>query len=312
MENTYYIKQYDERKQVSMTGARALVILIALIEGPKTFEQLRDFLFECRVVDKKYSIDTIRVDLNTLKLIGCDISKAVKATNRRFNLLSQPFSFIMTSKEVKAFKHIYSTMLDSLSPKQLLDYHDFFLQLSEKVKDEKIKEEILGISILKSVNIDLIRELVSDETKHNKIRIGYKPQRYRATEYDITVQALRLRNQQLYVYCYNHTMKQRSFLNLSRITGIICKMFDKDSPKGLDTFVRFKLKNYSKLSLEETETIVEVQEDDCIVEGRYFNEFIAIQRILEFGSSCVVLSPDGFKAKIIEKLKKMRAMYVSK
>jgi predicted DNA-binding transcriptional regulator YafY len=89
-------------------------------------------------------------------------------------------------------------------------------------------------------------------------------------------------------------------------------MFDKDSPKGLDTFVRFKLKNYSKLSLEETETIVEVQEDDCIVEGRYFNEFIAIQRILEFGSSCVVLSPDGFKAKIIEKLKKMRAMYVSK
>ena len=76
MEN--FIKYHDTSKQVSLTGARALILLVALAEGPKKFEDIRQFVIDCGVADRAYSIDTIRIDINTLKKIGCEITKATK------------------------------------------------------------------------------------------------------------------------------------------------------------------------------------------------------------------------------------------
>ena len=50
-------------------------------------------------------------------------------------------------------------------------------------------------------------------------------------------------------------------------------------------------------------------ENGFIVEGKYYNEFLAAQRILSFGSACTVLEPQDFREKIIQKLKSMRNNY---
>ena len=57
----------DESKQVSSTGIRALIVLLALLVGPKTHNEVCDFLFSCGVADESYSIDKLRIDINTLK-----------------------------------------------------------------------------------------------------------------------------------------------------------------------------------------------------------------------------------------------------
>ena len=38
------------------------------------------------------------------------------------------------------------------------------------------------------------------------------------------------------------------------------------------------------------------------VRGAYYTDFIALQRVLSFGPDCVVLSPEGIKTTLIEKL----------
>ena len=86
-----FIKQFDDTKQISMTGSRVLVIFIYLLDGPKSFEEIRDFLIDCGIVTKEYSIDTIRIDLNTLKIMGCEITKATKDKSK---LQKQPL-FLM-------------------------------------------------------------------------------------------------------------------------------------------------------------------------------------------------------------------------
>ena len=69
------------------------------------------------------------------------------------------------------------------------------------------------------------------------------------------------------------------------------------------------LKNSGKEVLEENEQIIETTDDGIIVEGKYYNDFIAAQRILSFGANCIVYEPEDFKQDIIQKLKSMRRVY---
>lgn len=307
MEN--FIKQHDECKQVSTTGARALIVLVALAERPRTFEEIRDFLISTGLADKKYSIDTIRIDIRTLKAVGCDISKATKTNGHRYSLLYHPFRLFTSDNEIDALKRVYKRICRTASPGKLLEYHYLFNRLAGMIDDEKIKEKIYGISILKSVNIELLEKLVKNEKKHNKLRILYQPQHRHVREYDITIEKLAVRSERLYVYCYNHSNGKQSFLNVSWIKDIISSMFDKESTRGLDICVKFKLKNHEEYLLEENETLLEENREYAIIEGRYFNEFIAIQRMLSFGPDCIVMHPQEIKSQIIQKLKDMREVY---
>lgn len=304
------LKYQDATKQVSLTGARALVLLVALAEGPKKFEDIRQFVIDCGVADRAYSIDTIRIDINTLKKVGCEITKATKRNNHKYALISHPYKIDITSEEIKILKIIYEKISKTASPKKLLEYHYLFEHIANIVGDNDIKEQLLGISLLKSENLDLIKNLVSDEKCHNRIKILYAPPHQENIEYDITVEKLGLRNDKLYVYCYNNSNQKRSFLNVSRIKKILCTLFDKNTPVGLDTCVKFELYSPQDYHLEENETILEEKGNSIIVEGRYFNEFIAIQRMLSFGSDCIVAEPTKIKKTIISKLKEMRSVYV--
>ncbi len=309
MDMKNYIKQFDENKQVSMTGARALVIFIYILKEPRTFEEIRQFLIDCGVVSKEYSIDTIRIDINTLKSIGCEITKAIKKTNNKYGVISHPFRLKPEISEIDAIKKVYNKIAKTASPRTLLNYHRLFAKIADYTDDNYIKEQLAGISILKDVKLDLVEELVSNEKKHNKIRILYKPASSDEVEYDITLERIGVRSGKLYVFCYNHNLGTRSFLNVSRIKSIICNIFDKDSTIGLDVNVKFQLKSHDEYELDENETIIEEHEKYVIVEGRYFNEFIAVQRMLSFSPDCKVIEPCEIKEKVIEKLEGMRLLY---
>ena len=304
-----FLKLHDENKQVSMTGARALILLIAILKEPKNFEEILQYLRDCGISEKDMSIDTIRIDINTLKAIGCEITKATKRNNNKYGLISHPFRITTTATEIKALKTIYDKIIKTASPSKILELHKLLEKIAELSKDN-MREEILGISILKGNNINIVEDLVKNERKHNKVTITYRPP-YEKEDltYDICVEKLGIRNGKLYVYCYNHTIKKRTFLNVSRITAIADSMFDKDSIYGLDMVVRFKLTSYNDYSLDDNEIVTEKTDDYIIVEGSYYNDFIAMQRLLSFGKDCTVLEPDEIKKLVIGKLLEMRALY---
>jgi len=307
MEN--YIKIHDENKQVSLTGARALALMAGLFEGPKNFDEIKQFIVDCGLTTKDYSIDTIRIDINTIKKIGFEITKATKTNNHKYRLISHPFVFKPTEDEIESIRIVYRKIARKASPEVLYLYHKMFLKIADKVNDEKLKEQILGISSLKNINVDILAELVKNEKKHNRIKILYNSSSNVEKEFDITIEKVAVRNDKLYVFCFNHTLNERSFLNVSKIRAILSNLYDENTPLGQDSVVKFKLTNFKEYVLEDNETIQEEHPDFIIVKGKYYNEFIAIQRILSFSKDCTVLDSDEFKQKIINKLKEMRALY---
>ena len=300
----------DENKQVSLTGARVLIMLLALMESPKSFEEIRDFMIECGVMEKEYSIDTVRIDINTLKLIGCDISKATKRTNNKYVLRSHPFRLHTNTSEIDALRKVYEKMLKTMQADKILLFHELLIKLSDLVDNPDLKEQIAGISILKQNNIEILKQLIEKCKKHNKVTLEYEPPYGSDLHvYDVTNEKIGVRSRKLYVYCYNHTQGKRMFLNSARIVSVLSSMFNRDSKFSNDTRVRFRLNKYSEYHLEDNEVIVESGDDFAIIDGRYYNEFMAMQRILSFSKDCTVIEPDNFKNMIIKKLTEMRALY---
>lgn len=303
------LKYQAEDKQISSTGARTLLVLVALMMGPKTFDEIKKFLVDCGFTNEQYSISTFRMDLNTLKAIDCKITKAVKTNDYKYSMTAHPFKVKISPLEIFFVKEAYLAIAKSCSPETLLNYHKLFIKLSKIVDSEAMREEILGISLLKGMNIELIKKLVADEKHHNKIQIEYTISANKNVIYDITLEKLGLRSNKLYAFCYNHTLGKRTFLRVQKISKIICKFFDKNSKYGLDTHVKFRLSRTYLYKLEINETVVAKDGDGLIIEGRYYNDFIAIQRMLSFGNDCVVLEPVEIKERIIEKLLEIKELY---
>ena len=303
-------KYRDENKQISMTGARALVMLVILLESPKTFEEIRDFMIKCGVMDKSYSVDTVRIDVNTLKAIGCDISKATKRTNHKYILKSHPFRLFTNNSEIGALKTLYDKMLKTMSADRIVMFHDLLEKIASMVDKDDLAEQIRGISILKQDNISVLKNLIEKCKKHNRVVLEYQPP-YSDTykKYDITIEKLGIRNRKLYIYCYNHSEEKRMFLNTARIKSVINSMFNRDTTFSSDVKIRYELKNFKEFELEDNEIILETNGNNAVIEGRYFNKFLALQRVLSFAGNCTVIEPNDFKESIINKLKEMRSLY---
>ena len=48
------------------------------------------------IIDEKTSNDILRIDLNTIKTMGCDISRSSPKTDHKYVLSKHPFEFKIT------------------------------------------------------------------------------------------------------------------------------------------------------------------------------------------------------------------------
>ncbi len=296
-------------RQISLTGVRAIVILALLNIKPSTFEEIKEFLIESNIVTREYSIDTIRIDLNTLKYIGCDISKATKRTDNKYILRSHPFQLQLSPEEVNTLAKIYKHIYKNLSLERLLEYDNLFEKLADGVESEYTKEVLKGISVLKGLDKSLIYEVLNDAKRHSRLKILYTAGNSRDEEYDITVEKLGFRSDKLYIYCFNHSINKRTFLNFSRLKKVLVRSLRSENVSGEDVVVEFNLRNYKDYELEETEQILSTDDNIAYIKGVYYTDFIALQRILSFGSDCVILSPSELKRVLLDRLHSMRKQY---
>ena len=127
----------------------------------------------------------------------------------------------------------------------------------------------------------------------------------------IALNKLVYKNDKLYLYAYDLDKKEAVTLNIDRIIEILSREDNNEyRTDNLDPItIQFRLKDFGVNGLEECENIVEIDKNGYIILGNYHNEFVAMQRILSFGSNCTVLNPEKFKKQLIETLKSMKEAY---
>lgn len=297
--------------QISLTGIRSLVLLELLINSPMSLEEIRAEFMKYKIMDGSNSDDILRIDINTLRTMGCVISRADHRTNNKFVLLDHPFKINITKEEVSVIKRAFNKIKENSDISVLILYDNLFKKIVPHIADDNIKEQFLGISPLKKYSSEIINELKTACDNHQVIKFLYRmPSTSKETEKELFADKIKLQNDKLYIFGVDKKSGESVYLNIRRILKII-SVNKSDEPYSKEPLaVKFKLKEFGISGLADNEEIISGDmSDGFVICGHYHNKFLATQRVLSFGSNCTIIEPEDFKENVIEVLKKMRDVY---
>lgn len=296
---------------MSLTGYRTLVIFNALMESPKSNEEINNCLFNDQYIKERFSSDTLRIYINSLRAIGCEIIGANKSNNKKYELISHPFIYDIPKSQLKALTKLYKSIYDKIDIKEVIAIENLFKKLSESVKNENTKEFLKNISVLKSINRNILSDLIIHCKNKNQIIFLYNSPRSGEKEIELVADKLAFKSEKLYLWGNNLTHKEYSYFALDRIIKICSIKIQKDKEEFPSINITYELYNHNDIYLPEPdERIIEKTDNKIVIEAISKNEFSLFQKLLFFGSDCKVISPKSFKMKLINKLRTMEENYV--
>lgn len=91
---------------ISTTGYRIISIFKMLLNKPYSEDEINENLQEDVASCRKLSQDTICIYINTLRQIGCEISRPSKKNDFKYVLKSHPFSLTLAKEEAEGLINI--------------------------------------------------------------------------------------------------------------------------------------------------------------------------------------------------------------
>lgn len=297
---------------MSFTGFKSLFIFSLLLEGPKTYDEIRERFREHSYLREDVSIDTLRVYLTSLKHSGCVIERMKKSEGSGYKLVSQPFELKISADQVKSLIKIYKIIMKSVDVADLFIYEKFLRKLASYTRNNQLRDAVKKVSVFKKLDLNLIEELIKGSRQNALIRILYDSPNSGQKEIDVIAQDLVLADGKLYLSGVGLEYKQETTYQLERIVKIIdIKPDYKSDIKLKPVTVGYELSiatPNTKLGVQDK--IVEIKDDSVIIETQTTNLFAMKRKILEYGPLCTVLYPQEFRDDIINTLKEMKAGYI--
>ena len=297
---------------MSFSGFKALLIFSMLVEGPKTYEQIKENLENNEYLKETISTDTIRIYMNSLKKTGCDIKKIYEGRTVKYYISSHPFELKITDAQADSIIKIYKAISNSIELGDFILLQNFFDKISEHITNEKLKLQIKNLSPISNINSTLIKELAKYTNNKTEITVLYNAKNSNKKEITILPEKMQINNHKLYISGYNSGHNNFGELLVSNIIKIVSININSPKLETPELTVRYKYLKTDNTNLEilDNENIIEETKDYLIVEISSKNKFEITQRILSLTNRCIVISPDNYKNEIISCLLRMKEGYI--
>jgi len=310
------IKNLDN---ISLTAFRIIEILNGLFSGPMDDEEINERLINNIRESRNLSKDTICIYINTLRAIGCEISRPSKNNKYKYVLKSHPFKINMEDAEIATIMEVRKYISSLGDWKLVIEIDDLFNEIINII-DPESKNKFLSerrTVLCRESNLDNILSeltLLENYCKQNKdIIIIYNSPHSGEKEIYLNAEKLSLENSSFYLWGYSYERNETVYLRLDRIKEIKAVSLKEQIPnnKGID--VKYKLTGNSVFSFmadeEQSEKAIYKDKDELIIQAKVKNKFKFIQQMLAYGRDCTILSPKKFQKQILEKLKTMSYIY---
>ena len=307
----------DKFDNISITAFRIIIILNMLLKNPCDDKQINQELKEKIEGARDLSKDTICIYLNTLRFLGCEITRPTKNNGYKFILKTYPFKLFLTKNEIDTLAEVrkYISVLGEWKTalkidkvfNNLLNYFhpntkEFFL-LARK---STLKREINTESFFHEI------KQLENYCKHNKIiTLSYNSPESGEKTITLVSEKITLENGAFYLNGYSEKLGTTIYLRIDRILDIKSVNTCKKNIKPKFIKVIYKLAECSSFScnLPENYSIVEKDSESLIIEALVTNKFKFFQKILSYGDKCIILHPQEIKDEMIAKLEKMHLLY---
>lgn len=295
---------------MSLTGYRTLVILNALMESPKSNEEINECLFNDQYIQEKFSNDTLRLYINSLRKVGCEIIGANKSNNKKYELISHPFTYEIPKSQFKAVLKLYKSIYDKIDIKDVLAIENFFEKIISMTNNNNQKEDFKRVSVLRGINKGILNDLLIHCKNKNQIVFIYNSPRSGEKQIEIVADKLSFKSGKLYLYGDNLTHKQYSYFLADRILEICNIKLIKNKENFKPVKVIYEIcNNIQDYIPAPFEKVLEQSDTKLVIEADSENEFSLMQRILYMADECKVIEPQEFKDKLLTKLRKMEESY---
>ena len=94
--------------QISLTGVRAIALIGLLAIEPKSMEEIREKFLEYNIMEESQPDDVIRVDLNTIRSMGCEISRPTQKNNFKYVLNRHPFTLNLKKENIEVVRKLFN------------------------------------------------------------------------------------------------------------------------------------------------------------------------------------------------------------
>jgi predicted DNA-binding transcriptional regulator YafY len=299
---------------MAFTAFKSILIFSLLVEGPKSYEEIQNYVKHHEYLKESVSIDTIRIYLNSLKQIGCKINRIVQGGIVKYSIESHPFELKITDNQIKSIIKVYKAISKSIEFSDLLALQKFFDNISPYIVNEKLKNKLQNLSPLSVASKDLIMELMNCVNSNLEITILYNSGSSVCKNIIVLCDKLSINNGKLYLVGFNSLYKNYSSFLVSKIVKIVSINLHNKTIEIPELTVGYEYKKDKSEDFEllNCEKIIKSTKDKVLVEITSKNKFEITQRILSFSNRCKVLYPDEYKDYIISNLKKMKEGYIDK
>lgn len=297
---------------MSFTGFKSILIFSLLLEGPKSYQELREFLQNHEYLHEKISVDAIRIYINSLREIGCNVIKKKYDGITKYSIDKHPFCLKLNDKQIKSLIKVYKAIVNSIEVTDLLALQQFFVKISEYVENDNLKMKLANISPIGNIDKSLINELLSYVNQNAEITIYYNSANSGKKNITLLADRLFIDNGKLYLAGYNSEYNNYSNFLVSKIIKIVSVNLNKKTLEIPNLVVRYKYisDDNQKLKLLKNEILIEDNKDFQIIEISSKNKFEILQRIMSLSSNCTVISPDNFRQYVLSILKQMKEGYI--
>lgn len=293
---------------MSLTGYRTLVILSLLMDSPKSIDEINEYFFNHQYIREKFSNDTLRIYINTLRCIGCEITRANKSNKQKYELISHPFNFDIPKNQINSIEKLYKNMYDKIDIKDVIAIDNLFEKLSFYNKNKETQAALRNFSVLKNINKNILDDLIMHCKNKNQITFLYNSPKSSAKTIEIIADKLSFKSKKLYLFGNNLTHNEYSYFSVDRILEIYSIKLQKEKKEFSPKKVVYELRNLDYIP-ENDEKIIEKTNDKLVIEATAKNEFSLMQKILYNANDCKVISPEDFQDKLLGKLKAMEKNY---
>lgn len=312
------MKQFIKNQKVtynlmSFTGFKALLIFNLLTEGPKSYDEVCDYIFNHPYLREKISVDTFRVYMNTLKRLGCDI-KRIKGDDKisRYHITEHPFELRLTEEEQQSIIKVYKNIYKDLGISALLAMDNFFIKLAKYINDSEFLANLRKYSPLRDIDKEVLKNLIECCARKDQIVITYNSPNSGKKHIEIIADSITISNNKVYLCSTGFEYMQYGSFLVNRILRIDEIKLNPTIPNNLKELkIKYRLvcENQEKFEPDKNEKILEHNSGKYLVELTTSNEFLARQKFLAYGPKCTILEPEEFKNNFINMLKDMKAGY---
>jgi predicted DNA-binding transcriptional regulator YafY len=309
------MKEFIKTKKVtynlmSFTAFKALILFTKLVESPKSYREICDIFYNHPYLREQISIDTFRVYMNSLKRLGCEIKRTRgEDKESRYMITSHPFELKYSPEQLQSALKVFKTLVKNIDIEELVHLEEFFEKIGTYIKDENFINEAKKVSMLKDIDISLLKNLIDCCNKKNQIVILYNSPNSGEKQIEIIADKIEVANSKIYLYGVGFEYMEYAGFLVNRI-----KRIDEIKQVSIENLDLQKIKVvfevYKKdFELEGSEKLLEKTEDKMVVEAEVSNKFLLKQRLLALGDGCKIIAPEDFKTEFVNLLKDMKAGY---